>query len=204
MEQRGVKGQSLALSAWPCSPEGFPPSLPPYCGPLLHPPSPPSTILPLLPPLPAAHLHTFINALRRRRRGSAGWSMQRTHYRLDYAAVCPAADRSRICEHLGLCSGPGARRTHTHTHASGCVVYIYTYIWTHFFVCVHICVCARRDETGPSSPTSTPSIRTTLLTHRLPLSLPASLPFPPPPTHTSPHFACVILASWPCWLIPLH
>lgn len=69
--------------------------------------------------------------------------------------------------------------------------------------CVYACVLPGQDKAShPPSPS-----RHTLLA----LHAPSHSHHPPPPlnahthTHTHlPHFACVIPASWPCWLIPLH
>lgn len=146
------------------------------------------------------HLSTQCVAMARRARGCTermmGWlpcSLRRCSSRIH--------SKSHICRHLILGSGTGAQ-------------YILASAWnvTVFYVrtdlcerlharvrmCACVCVCVCRTRHGlPSPPHLTPV-----------LGLPSS-PLVPPPIPTTlythlPHFACVILASWPCWLIPLH
>lgn len=159
---------------------GFPPSL-----------SAPSSIH---PPLPPAHLHTFINTARRR-----GERMHRMHYWLATPAVCAAAARAfpakpylqalyivlkRWCMmHMCICM----------KCVCECVVRVNRFV----SACTSVCMCAGQDRASHPHPPTPPV-----------LGLPSS-PLVPPPIPTTPHthlphFACVIPASWPRWLIPLH
>lgn len=190
-ERRRVKGQSLALSAWPHSPVGFPPSL---CPPL---PSVPRSLLHIY-----IHLSTLCVALFCRERGCAARLTRCVTPAVTAAhAFLQIIFASFLCCVQALVHAVDAHLHETSMRRLSGQVCVSPCTSVCACGCVYACVLPGQDK---ASPPPSPSRHTLLALHA-----PSHSHHPPPPlnahTHTHlPHFACVIPASWPCWLIPLH